>query len=352
MKILMLVNWKVNYSSDIPNNLQPPDYYTKKEPYWFFKYFDNIPDIDVVDITSFSLLEKIEKNFLKFYCWQTIRILPKLKEYDLVVSHGMQSGILLSLWRLFFNKKTKHIVFDIGSFNSASESGLALRLMQFASKSIDCLIYHTKKQIEYYQKYFPHLVNKSHYVMFGTDADFFRPTNDEHIENYIVCVGYIKRDWKTLINAYSRLDTDVKLKLIGHVDDTYNKVEGIIQRERVSIEELQNEISKAKFCVLPLSYYNYSYGQMTLLQQMSLKKCVVVSNVPSVIDYIKDGVNGILYEHENAEDLYHKLSILIKNQEQCNMIGTNARNFIQNECNEKIMSKKIERIIIDINKKV
>ena len=33
--------------------------------------------------------------------------------------------------------KAKHIVFDIGSFASASESGFSLKLMQFASKSLD-----------------------------------------------------------------------------------------------------------------------------------------------------------------------------------------------------------------------
>ena len=152
----MLVNWKVEYTSCTPKDKQPPDYVADGEKYWFFRYFPDAIQADVIDIRSFSALEHFEKNKLRFYIWQTLRILPRLKNYDVVLSHGMQSGIVLCLLRHMFGKgKYKHIVFDIGAFNSAKENGKALKLMQFASKSLDGVIYHTSGQKRYYEHCHP-----------------------------------------------------------------------------------------------------------------------------------------------------------------------------------------------------
>ena len=79
MKILMLVNWKVEYTSCTPKDKQPPDYVADGEKYWFFRYFPDAIQADVIDIRSFSALEHFEKNKLRFYIWQTLRILPRLK---------------------------------------------------------------------------------------------------------------------------------------------------------------------------------------------------------------------------------------------------------------------------------
>ena len=163
----MLVNWKVAYENQIPEGKQPPDYVVPGQKYWFFRYLSDDISVDVVDIRSFPWLEQFEKEKIRFYIWQTLKVLPKLNQYDLVLSHGMQSGIVLCLWRrLFGHGKCKHIVFDIGGFNSAKEEGKALKLMQFASKSLDGVIYHTKSQITYYEKCHPWLLSKSRYIAF------------------------------------------------------------------------------------------------------------------------------------------------------------------------------------------
>jgi len=186
MNILMLVNWKIEYAKAIPKDRQPPDYYVEGKPYWFFRYFQDVGkfQVDVVDMHSFPWLEKMEQDKLRFYIWQTLKCIPRLKKYDLVLSHGMQSGIVLCLWRRFFGKgKYKHIVFDIGAFNSGREEGGALKLMQFASKSLDGVIYHTKVQKKYYEKCHPWLVDKSKFIPFGTDPEYFARQKDSDKES-------------------------------------------------------------------------------------------------------------------------------------------------------------------------
>lgn len=73
MKILMLVNWKIEYCKEKPADKQPPDYKVEGKGYWFYRYFKNKPEVDVIDIRSFPWLENFERNKLHFYIWQAIR---------------------------------------------------------------------------------------------------------------------------------------------------------------------------------------------------------------------------------------------------------------------------------------
>lgn len=99
----------------------------------------------------------------------------------------------------------------------------------------------------------------------------------EDYGDYIICIGYSNRDWDTLIQAYSFLNSYLKLRLIGHVDEKYSSVVGIEQYPVMNIKELIQQIYIPRFSVLPLESCNYSIEQMTLLQQMVLGKCVVAA---------------------------------------------------------------------------
>ncbi|MCD7862156.1 MAG: glycosyltransferase family 4 protein [Lachnospiraceae bacterium] len=345
MRILMLVNWKIKYCGQKPADLQPPDYAVAGEDYWFYRYFQDKPQVDVLDIHSLPFLERFEKNKLRFYVIQALRAIPRLNQYDLIVSHGMQSAVVVSLWRRFFKGKVRHVVFEIGSFASASESGFSLKLMQFASKSVDSVIYHTSSQLDYYSKFFPWIAEKSHFIRFGTDLDFFKPDDlsiSEDHGSYILCVGYAKRDWSTLIEAYQAVDTDVSLRLIGHVEDGYRGIRGVEQFPFMPARDLMNQIYNARFCVLPLESFNYSYGQMTLMQQMALEKCVIAARVPSLTDYVEDGKTALLYEPGSVSDLSSKMRMLLENEKLTEEIAVNGRLYLETQCNERIMASEIE----------
>ena len=53
----------------MPDDLQPSDYSCPQEPFWFFKYFDKKPQVDVVDISAPKWIEKIENKIrlLRFF---------------------------------------------------------------------------------------------------------------------------------------------------------------------------------------------------------------------------------------------------------------------------------------------
>lgn len=347
----MLVNWKIRYCDERPADLQPPDYYVKGEPYWFYRYFKGDWEVDVIDVSSLPVIESFEKEKLRFYIIQTLRALPKLRQYDLIVSHGMQSGVVLSLWRRIFKTRAKHIVFDIGSFASASEEGSALKLMQSASKSIDGVIYHTSSQINYYRKCFPWLVDRARFIPFGTDLEFFQADDVETYDDgtpYFICIGATKRDWDTLVMAYRELDSNVRLKMIGHVDNRYAGFPGIDMIPYVPVQIMKSYIKGALFCALPLESFNYSYGQMTLMQQMAMGKCVVAAKAPSLVDYAEDGKSVLFYEPKDVKGCRERLQVAIDDAALRETVAKNAPLYLAQNRREEIMAAGIEMVFNEI----
>lgn len=64
--------------------------------------------------------------------------------------------------------------------------------------------------------------------------------------------------------------------------------------------DLIDVISKAAYYVAPRKYEGIG---MSFLDAMAMGRCVIAPNYPTMNEYIDNGVNGILYDYENPEDI-------------------------------------------------
>lgn len=347
MRILLLINWKIRYCEQVPNDLQPSDYDCPQETYWFFKYFKNKPDVDVVDISAPKFIERIEDK-VRFHFFQTLKILFKLNKYDLIFIHGSNSAMLLCALKRVFHIKTPPILdVDISSFHQAYTSGLIHKLSQFSSKTFDYMIYHTSSQYDYYKEYFPWLKDKCKFIPFGVDYNYWKLKTYREIpekNQYIVCVGYRKRDWNTLLEAFDKANIPEKLYLIGNpnikCDNPRVKVLPFIP-----IDTLMTYIVNSKFSVVPLDDFNYSFGQMTLLQQMALGVPILAADVPAIRDYANKSHGVSLYMSYDVNDLKNKLIDMSKtSMETFDKMGEDNVEAIKTSLSEQEMAKEFEHI--------
>ena len=347
MKILLLINWKITYCDTIPENLQPSDYSCKEEAFWFFKYFDNVPDVDVIDISSPTWIEKIEKK-IRFHFYQTLRILNRINKYDLIFVHGSNSAMLLCALKRMFKIKTPPILdVDISSFHQAYTKGIMHRLAQFSSKEFDYMVYHTSSQKQYYAVNFPWLSEKSKFIPLAVDYKYWTKKEYPQIkerDSYIICVGYRKRDWDTLLKAYNIAGIKEKLYLIGNPNiECDNK--NVVVMPFMKIDELMTYIKNCRYSVIPLDDFNYSFGQLTLLQQMALGTPILAADVPAIRDYagVSSGVQ--LYKAYDIEDLAFNLTDMSqKSQDKINKMRNSNICVIKNELSEESMAKRFEEI--------
>lgn len=79
---------------------------------------------------------------------------------------------------------------------------------------------------------------------------------------------------------------------------------------------------------------------LVLLEGMSCGLPVIASNIPGHKEVIEDGVNGLLFEKENSNQLAEKIDFLIKNPEIALRMGRNGREKVICNYSLEIVSEK------------
>ncbi len=350
MKVLMLVNWDVHNVDCSDGSRLPPNVLMKGERYWFFRHWpDQNLHVDVIDYSRLPLIHALEKKFFRFYAVQALRALLRSRGYDLMVSHGAQSAVLLALFRSVLGKSSPpHLVIDVGSFNGGRNNPIELLPIRQAVKSLSGIIYHAHKQKDYYKECLPHVMARTRFVPFGIDTDFFKPTYEQG-EGYIISVGYAKRDWQTLVNAFNLTRKKIRLVVVGStrlgVGLTSDRIRCM---PYIPIQELIRLTQRARFVIIPLPYFAYSFGQMTLLQSMAMGKAVIITRVPGVEDYVVDGKTGFFVKPYDPHDLAQKIEYLWDNPEVILKTGQEARHACETDLSEKTFALGIRRAVDEL----
>ena len=356
-KILMLVGWNVSEVKKDDKSKHPADLLLPDQKYWFFKYWlgDDLK-VEVMDYKKIFLLSLIEKKILHFHLFQSLRVLPRMKKYDLLIFFHSQIGIIPALYKSIFKLKTPLVLIDVEGLGRKNRWYL-LPFIRKAISRIDYLFYLATIQKEDYERYFPEIINKSDFLPLGLDLSRFS-CNGVGEEDYIVSIGYQGlnfRDWKTLIKAYSQLKTNTKLLIIGKEKFEPKEIgndkipPGVEFIGKTDLKTLNRITSKAKFVVLSLPERRHAFAQMTLLGCMALGKGLIISKVSSVADYLKDKEEAILVEPRNPDALREKMQVLLDRPDLAVQLGQRAKIKVEKNFTEDRMALTIYRRLKEKN---
>lgn len=347
MRILFLPNWPVHFIDEDIERYQAPDKYVKGQSYWFFKYFPEDTFVDVIDIMTNSVVSFFEKK-LKFYIVQALKAYRRQDDYDVILSHGAQSGVMLSLLRRFFGKgKTKHVIFDIGGMNGARTSGLSTRLIQFAMKSNPAVICHSTNILDNLATTYPWLSDKATFIHFGVGMYQYKLRDLKEYEKEIFVFSGNKRDEHTVGEAWQQIVDNGQhegyvLNFIGTL--SHHALHYAKDIRRLRYDDYIDKLGKSAFVILPLNEYKYSYGQMSLLGALALGKKIIATRVSGISDYLAlcDGV--ITVEETNVEQMREAILSCI-NKPSKPEDRMYFRNQVETHFNERDMALKIHRFL-------
>lgn len=193
------------------------------------------------------------------------------------------------------------------------------------------------------------------------DTSNFRKKHKLSSKVIVLFVGsFLKRKGlKYLIDAMSQVDSDVELLVIGREHEGHFGVKNEIENQsrklgihninflgEVSDEELSLAYLTADIVVIPSLAEGLPF---VLLEAMAHKKCVLATKIPGISDVIKDNKNGLLCEPANELDLAKKLNYAIRNPQEREKIGENARRDIEENYDFNNVIKSIEDVYLSVS---
>lgn len=145
-------------------------------------------------------------------------------------------------------------------------------------------------------------------------------------ENYVLYFGRFSEEKgiRTLLEVCKELP-DVKFVFAGSgaLEDEIRKVSNIECVGFKSGKELEELISKAKFSVYPSEWYENC--PFSVMESIMFATPVIASKIGGLPELVQDGVNGILFEYKNKNDLKNKISELWNDDKKSAELSENCK---------------------------
>lgn len=250
----------------------------------------------------------------------------KIRASSVVLGSDIETIVFAIIRALTFRRKLRIVLIGFIYTNRSSKIISKLRILYFniVLSFTDIVICHSRIEVETYQKLFNWSKTKFKFIPFGMNvagrSNVYQPKVSHP---YILAAGRSGRDYATLIEAVR--GTDLKLHIVC---DRASAVKGIEIPNNVII--LKNsyggdylaELYNSSIVAIPLCATDISAGQMVMLQAMAFGKPVVVTNTPTITDYVTSGVDAILVQPGNVDAMRSVLENLMNSPETRASIGS------------------------------
>lgn len=176
-------------------------------------------------------------------------------------------------------------------------------------------------------------------IVGGLDsAHFFKGINflikaidqieNKNIKALIVGSGNLKPMYEKKVKE---MDLENRVKFAGYVKS----------------DELVKYFNLADVFTLPSINKAEAFG-IVLLEAMSCGKPLIASNLKGVRTVVDQGINGLLVEPKNSQDLASKIEYLFNNPEKIKEFGQRGLETVEKKYRWSIVADKLEKVYLDL----
>ncbi|MGK7246162.1 glycosyltransferase family 4 protein [Buttiauxella agrestis] len=172
------------------------------------------------------------------------------------------------------------------------------------------------------------------------------PVEDIADKGYLLFVGRLSREKgaESLLRAHQQMASKIPLKIVGHgplynqLIEQYPNAEflGYVQQG----EGLDHLIKHARAVIVPSECYENC--SMSVLEAMSFARPVIGARIGGIPEQIRDGVDGVLFEPGNVEELASVLDDFAQSPEKAHLMGRNARERL---CEKYALRKHMDTLL-------
>jgi len=245
------------------------------------------------------------------YLIQSIHAVANRGKYDTYVFIEPQIGVMVAcLARLFRLQMPKIILINFIPAQQKKLSRLLESFYRFSLSGVDALSVSSRGLIDIYaNRYGIPLLQ-----FFIPDSTHFHRAETFTEEDFIFSGGYSHRDWPILLDAALSLPMYKFVVCASGRDSMFFSKPipvNVSVKYDVSTSDFYNTLSQAGIVVVPLKYPEVGAGQLVIIHSLYYGKAVIATRTVGTVEYIEDGVNGLLCNLGDAPDLAKKIRVLM-----------------------------------------
>lgn len=247
--------------------------------------------------------------------------------------------------RMYIEQKNENCDACLGGnyFNCVKNKCIHNSAIQSLLASAESYIYHKKSTYNLVDKYIcPSNYMKETIKKGGIEEskltvlhNFLEKDNKNYTkkdnEKYVLYFGRlsIEKGIKTLVDVIKELP-HIKFIFVGDgpLEDYCKSIDNLELAGRKSGDELKRYIANASFSICPSEWYENC--PMTIIESLSLATPVIGSNLGGIPELINDNYTGLIFKHDDKEDLKQKISYLWNNDDIISKMSKNAINSSNN----------------------
>lgn len=253
-----------------------------------------------------------------------------------------QIGLTVAVHKRLFRRHFRLVAW---CFNVGKAPGRFKRWIgRFAFRSVDHVVVHSRSEIALVHGWFGIPRERISFVHLQT-ANHGLTSNPDLDEPFVLSMGSANRDYLTLVEAVR--GTDVRLIIVA----SPRCLSGIAPPPNVRIltnlpmHECRALAARALINVVALEDVAAASGQVTLIEAMAMGSPVIATRVAGTIDYVDDGVTGMLVAPNDPEAMRAAIDQLWHDSELRAKIGANARRFAIENLSDRVAGERLREII-------
>lgn len=170
-------------------------------------------------------------------------------------------------------------------------------------------------------------------IAYHADQQFFCPNGETPEPDLICAAGQLLRDYDSLVEAVRGLPVRVQIAAgspwIASSLKPKSDLPENVKWGRLDRFDLRALYRRSALAVVPIKQNHYQTGIATILEMMSMGKCVIASRTHGQTDTIVDGVTGVYVPPEDPPALRAAIERMSSQPELAARIGAAARKYIE-----------------------
>lgn len=258
-----------------------------------------------------------------------------------------QLPIILGLLKRIFRSKRPLVawLFNMGRVYGGVKGSIA----RFALSGVDIFVVHSTEEINTYSSWLR--LPRERFVFVPLSIELRNATAEEDINHpFIVAMGSANRDYRLFVEAAKILDYQTIIVAGAYALEGINLPENVSVMSELPLEKCHELCQMATVNVIPVDNVTTASGQVTLLETMMYSKAVIATECVGTLDYITNGVNGILIPPKDIDAMINAIKKLWEEKALRQEIGRASRRYIEDNITFKAVSKSMSSLLDDLER--